>query len=123
MRTDNVVRRIEEAAVSICQVQFAIDDQQIAYDIVTALLDRHLVACAQQLGPIVSRYWWKGQQEDSHEWLVLLKTRSELSDTIMSVITEMHPYETPEVIVVPVLGGSEKYVQWVESETASAVTE
>jgi periplasmic divalent cation tolerance protein len=41
----------------------------------------------------------------------------------MSVITEMHPYETPEVIVVPVLGGSEKYVQWVESETASAVTE
>lgn len=103
--------------MSICQIQFAIDDQRNAEDIVNALLDSRLVACCQRLGPIVSRYWWKGSQEMTNEWLVLLKTRSDLSDAVVDLITGMHPYETPEVVVLPVTGGSATYLQWVESET------
>ncbi len=106
--------------MSICQIQFTIDDQQKADEIAVALLDRHLIACGQLLGPIVSRYWWKHEQEEASEWLVLLKTRTELSDAVVQVITEMHPYETPEVIVLPVIGGSETYLEWVESESASS---
>ena len=64
-----------EGAVDCVQVQFAIDDAEKADEIVAFLLDRHLVACGQRIGPMVSRYWWEGSLEQAEEWLVLLKTR------------------------------------------------
>ena len=100
--------------MSICQIQFAVDDEQTADSVIFALLARRLIACGQRLGPIVSRYWWKGQPEEADEWLVLLKTREELSRAVIGLITEMHPYETPEIIVLAVSGGNAAYLQWVE---------
>ncbi len=96
------------------QVQFAIDDPVRADAMVESLLDSRLVACGQRTGPVRSRYRWQGSLEEAEEWLVLLKTRTELTDRVIELVVDQHPYETPEVIVVPVVGGARGYLEWID---------
>lgn len=98
------------------QVQFAIDDAANADRIVERLLARRLVACGQRLGPIKSRYRWNGAEEVAEEWLVLLKTRDERVEATVEAILELHPYEVPEVVVVPITA-SDAYGHWIDEET------
>ena len=107
--------------VSCVQIQFTIDDMARADTIVESLLAQRLVACGQRTGPIVSRYRWKGSLRQSEEWLVLLKTRSELAERVIEEIVEGHPYETPEVIAVAITHGSAGYLQWIAESTAEEV--
>ena len=99
------------------QIQFAIDDPETADAIVGSLLARHLVACGQRSGPMTSRYWWRGSLEQGEEWLVLLKTRRELTSSVIEAVTADHPYDTPEVIALPVIEGAPGYLEWIESTT------
>ena len=100
-----------------CQVQFAIDDPEAADRIIDELLDRRLVACAQRLGPIESHYSWHGSREVATEWLVLLKTSAERAAATVTAVEELHPYEVPEVVIVPVTA-SGAYAHWIDVETA-----
>lgn len=100
------------------QVQFAIDDPERADAIVESLLARRLVACGQRLGPVTSRYWWNGSLEQAAEWLVLLKTRSELTSRVIESIVADHPYEVPEVVAVDIDQGSAGYLDWIVAVTA-----
>jgi periplasmic divalent cation tolerance protein len=102
------------------QVQFAVDDCAVADRITSILLAERLVACAQRLGPVTSRYQWKGSEETAEEWLVLAKTRVDLAERVVERIVAAHPYEVPEVIVVPVAGGAAAYLDWVDEVTAAA---
>jgi periplasmic divalent cation tolerance protein len=102
------------------QIQFAIDDPVRADAMVESLLDHHLVACGQRTGPIRSRYRWQGSLEEAEEWLILLKTRTELTDQVIEAVVAQHPYETPEVIAVPVVGGTPGYLEWIDQTTAGA---
>jgi periplasmic divalent cation tolerance protein len=102
------------------EVRFTIDDEAAADAIISALLAEKLVACGQRIGPIRSRYWWSGSIEQSEEWLVLLKTRSELSDRVIDTIVERHPYETPEVVAVPIVAGHADYLDWIDDVTGDA---
>jgi periplasmic divalent cation tolerance protein len=103
--------------VDCVQVQFAIDDAEKADEIVVLLLERHLVACGQRIGPMVSRYWWEGALEQAEEWLVLLKTRAELAARVTDAIVAAHPYQTPEVITLAIVEGSESYRAWIVAST------
>jgi periplasmic divalent cation tolerance protein len=106
--------------MSYVQVQFAIDDPEIADAIVESLLSRHLVACGQRSAPMISRYWWMGRLERAEEWLVLLKTRADLASPVIDAIVAAHPYETPEVIAVTIADGAHHYLQWIDEVTAAA---
>ena len=108
----------EGAGLGHVQVQFAIDDPERADAIVESLLVRRLVACGQRLGPVSSRYWWAGSLEQADEWLVLLKTRSELASQVIDAVVAHHPYETPEVVAVAVEGGAPGYLEWIDAVTA-----
>ncbi len=101
----------------IVQVQFTADSPEIADSIVRHLLDGRLIACGQRIGPVVSRYWWKGTQETSEEWLVIVKTTATLASAVSDSIGALHPYETPEILIVPVVGGNAAYREWIEAET------
>ncbi len=70
----------------------------------------------QIVGPITSTYWWKGSIETAEEWLCLIKTSQNLYADLEKAIKEMHPYETPEIIAIPILTGSSDYLQWLENE-------
>jgi periplasmic divalent cation tolerance protein len=102
------------------QVQFAIDDPERADAIVEALLADHLIACGQRTGPIHSRYWWEGRREEADEWLVLMKTRADLAPAVVDAITRQHPYETPEVVTLELVGGAPDYLGWIDEVTAPA---
>jgi periplasmic divalent cation tolerance protein len=106
--------------VAHVQVQFAIDDAERADAIVEALLAEHLIACGQLLGPIRSRYWWEGRLEQADEWLVLMKTRAELARQVVAAVGRHHPYETPEVVTLELVGGAADYLAWIDEVTAPA---
>jgi periplasmic divalent cation tolerance protein len=102
------------------QVQFAIDDAERADAIVEALLADRLIACGQRTGPIHSRYWWEGEREEAHEWLILMKTRADLAPAVVAAVIEHHPYETPEVVTLDLVGGAADYLAWIDEVTAPA---
>jgi periplasmic divalent cation tolerance protein len=84
--------------------------------IARALVEEHLAACTQIVGPITSIYRWKGQIETSQEYQCWAKSRRELYERIEAAICRLHPYEVPEILAIPIAAGSEKYLQWLEGE-------
>jgi periplasmic divalent cation tolerance protein len=81
------------------------------------LVDQRLAACVQIVGPITSTYRWQGAIETGQEWQCWAKTRRELYDRVEEAIRRIHPYEIPEILAVPVVAGSESYLNWIEQET------
>ncbi|MDQ7850520.1 MAG: divalent-cation tolerance protein CutA [Armatimonadota bacterium] len=78
-----------------------------------ALLDERLAACVNTL-PVHSAYWWRGTVEEAGETLLLVKTASRLLDALTARVRALHSYSVPEVIALPVVGGSADYLRWVE---------
>jgi periplasmic divalent cation tolerance protein len=110
---------VDDPLMDHVQIQFSIDDPAAAEGIVAALLAERLVACGQTVGPVVSRYWWQGTVQQSEEWLVLLKTRADLGAAVIDAVVALHPYETPEVVVLPVSAGAPGYLRWIDEVTAA----
>lgn len=87
-------------------------------------LARHLVeepqklaACVNVLPGVTSIYSWKGKVEEDGEVLMIIKTRRELLPKLTEEIKAKHPYEEPEVLALPAIGGSDSYLRWVIAET------
>jgi len=98
------------------QVLTSIESREGAEKIAKALVERRLAACVQIVGPIASIYRWQGKIERAQEWLCLIKSRAGLYKEIEAAIFEAHSYEVPEILAMPVLAGSEKYLAWLRSE-------
>lgn len=76
-----------------------------------------LAACAQVVGPIRSIYRWDGAIQDDTEHQCLFKTTLEQVDPLTEFIVERHDYDVPEVIALPIVGGSAAYLDWVTEQT------
>lgn len=85
-----------------------------------ALIDQRLAACVNLLTPCKSFYHWQGNVESADEVPVLIKTQRQHYVRVEQLIKMMHPYELPEVIMVPITGGLPAYLQWVAHETPSS---
>lgn len=83
-----------------------------------ALLVERLAACVNILGPILSIYQWKGRLERGREVAMLLKTRRALLDRATRRIEQLHSYEVPCVIALPISGGSDPFLGWLRDQTA-----
>src|SRR5690242_7872856 len=81
--------------------------------IADTLVQRRLAACVNVVGPISSVYRWKGKVERAQEWLLLIKTTAGAVDQVGEAIKDLHSYELPECVVLPIEGGSEAYLEWV----------
>jgi len=81
--------------------------------IARALVDDGLAACVSILEPMRSIYRWQGAIEESRERQVIAKTGAAQVDALAARIAGLHPYEVPELLVLPVKEGSEKYLQWM----------
>lgn len=85
--------------------------------IAKSLVEERLAACANVVFPMRSIYRWKGEICDEEEALLIIKsTKARLQDLIRRV-QNLHSYETPEIIALPVIQGSEEYLKWVQEET------
>jgi len=91
--------------------------EQSAHELALALVSERLAACAH-IHAIASIYRWKGEVTRDAEWAVLLKTREDLYDRAAARIRELHTYEVPEIIAVPITRGLPEYLAWIDAATA-----
>lgn len=83
------------------------------------LVGSRLVACANLLPGIRSIFQWKGEVQSEQEVLVIMKSRTELFDRIERRVRELHSYDVPEILAIPILAGSLPYLAWLREETDS----
>ncbi len=81
--------------------------------IATALVDAKLAACVSISPEVRSVYRWQGQIERSDEVLMTIKTKQEAYDRLEAALRELHPYDVPEIVAVPVTSGLADYVAWI----------
>jgi len=82
--------------------------------IAQALVERKLAACVNVVGPIRSVYRWKGEVENATEFLLIIKTTAQLFEAVHQAIRELHSYELPECIQLPLEAGSSAYLDWID---------
>ena len=102
---------------SYIQITTTTETKEQAENIAQHLVEAKLAACVQIVGPITSIYRWRGKVENAQEWLCLIKTQDDLYNKVEVAIKNQHPYETPEIIAVPIVKGSKEYLQWISEET------
>ncbi len=96
------------------QIVTTIDKKEAAETIAGTLVAMKLAACVQILGPIVSTYRWQGKVETAEEWQCLIKSRLDRYPDVEGVIKTLHPYDIPEIIVMPIIGGRKDYLDWID---------
>lgn len=89
--------------------------KQEAERIAELLINERLIACANIIGPVSSIFHWSGKIEHTEEYLMLLKSRKSLFDNLAETVKALHSYEVPEILVLPVIGGSEAYLNWLSN--------
>ena len=91
----------------------ASDDNE-ANKISDAILKEKLCACVNITKEVSSIYWWGGKLESSSEILMIIKTRKDKIEKLIEKVKEIHSYEVPEIIAVPIIYGNEDYLNWIE---------
>lgn len=86
--------------------------------IARALLDRRLAACVNILPGVRSLYRWQGKIEEDSELLLVIKTTAAAVETLKTAVAAMHPYEVPELVVLPIEDGAARYLEWIAANVA-----
>ena len=92
-------------------------DPETGERLVRQLVEERLVACGNLLGGMTSIYRWAGEVTREGELLVLLKARRAGVEQVFARVAELHPYEVPELVALPVIEVSDAYGRWVRQET------
>ena len=103
--------------MSFVEIRITAPDSQVAERVSRLLVEGGLVACVQEV-PITSTYVWNGAVERSTEVLLLAKTTAEAFDAVCAAVTEVHPYDVPEILAVPVSAALDAYAAWVKESVA-----
>jgi periplasmic divalent cation tolerance protein len=94
-------------------VMVTASNKQEAEKITQKLLEEKLIACANILGPVSSHFHWAGKIDKAEEYLLFMKSRSDLFDAVSAKVKTLHSYEVPEVLALPILKGSKAYLDWL----------
>lgn len=100
-----------------CVVLVTVPDRECGRRLAEALVAERLAACVSQLPGLRSRYRWQGAIEDEPEELLLIKTRRSRFPDLARRVRELHPYQVPEILALPVLDGWQPYLEWLAAET------
>jgi len=93
----------------------AFANEEDAARVVRVLVEERLIACGNLLPGGRSLYRWQGELADERETIVLMKTRKQDWAALVSRLSELHPYDTPECVAVRIAAGAPKYMAWLES--------
>ena len=100
-----------------CVVFVTMPAREDAENIAADLVSEKLVACCNLVPGVCSVYHWKGSVCRNEEVLMVMKTRRELFDQLCARVAELHSYEVPEVIALPIVAGHQPYLDWLREET------
>jgi len=81
------------------------------------IVERRLAACVNILPGMISHYWWEGKIERAEEAVMIVKTRAALADSVRQAVKELHSYQTPAIMVLPVENVDPDYHAWIVKET------
>lgn len=98
---------------SVVVVLSTCSDRQSAEILAAALVEEQLCACVNIVGPIASVYRWQGKVERSEEFLCIAKTTTTAVAALKLRLPQLHPYEVPELVVLPTIDGLPSYFDWV----------
>ena len=84
------------------------------------IVKRRLAACVNILPGMISHYWWQGALERGEEAVMLIKTRAALAEDVRRAVKELHEYDTPAIMVLPVESVDADYYQWILAEAKGA---
>jgi len=119
LRPDQALRRDQRGLPELteaCVILVTAGSEAEAETLAEALIEERLAACVQ-LMPIRSRYVWKGAVQRDDEVLLLIKTKAALFEAVRTRVRELHSYETPEVVMLPMTAADADYLAWIAGET------
>lgn len=94
--------------------------QEEANHIAETLVAEMLAACVNVVPGVTSIYRWEGEIQHDHEWLLIAKSHRDVLDNLVRRVQALHSYDVPEVIALPLVGGSEAYLHWLNQEVHGA---
>lgn len=100
-----------------CLLTTTVETEAAASRIATALVEEHLAACVQVIGPVRSTWRWQGAVEAGTEWLCVAKTTDSAAPAATARIKALHSYVLPELVITPIGGGDQDYLDWIRRET------
>ena len=98
-------------------VYITAEDTDEARAIGRALVESRLVACVNIIDGVNSMYWWEGAIQDDHEAVLIAKTREALVPELIEKVKELHSYECPCIVSMPIESGNVDFLRWIEDET------
>ena len=87
-----------------------------AQEVAKALLNNRLAACVNIVPKINSIFWWNDTLDSVQENLLIVKSKASLLSEIVRLVKEVHSYETPEIVALPIIGGNPDYLDWIGKE-------
>lgn len=97
-------------------------DEATARRIAETLVSERLATCVNRVTGTASTYFWDGRLQDDAEILLIMKTTAARLAGLDARLRALHPYEVPELVALPVVGGNERYLRWVRSGVAPEST-
>jgi len=87
-----------------------------AQQISRALLNQRKAACVNIVPKVSSLFWWQDKLDSAQENLLIVKTKASQLNAIVRLVKELHSYDIPEIIALPIIGGNQDYLEWIEKE-------
>ena len=107
-------RKMEEPAYIVLLTTTSNSEE--AQKIAKVLLSQRKAACVNIVPGISSLFWWQDKLDSAQESLLIAKTKASLLNEIVALVREIHSYEVPEIIVLPIIGGNQDYLDWIDKE-------
>ena len=90
-------------------------NKEEAIKIIRTLLEERLIACANIINFVSSFFWWQGKIRKEKEILVIMKSNQTLFKRLSKRVTELHSYDIPEILALPIVNGSQSYLDWMKT--------
>ncbi len=114
LKTEQIVLFVREP-MSQCLVFMTAGTKEEAAKIVRVLLKEKLIACGNIIDSVSSFFWWQDRIEEEEEVLVIMKSRENLFKKLSKKVIELHSYEIPEILAIPVVDGFKPYLNWMKT--------
>ncbi|QLA15834.1 divalent-cation tolerance protein CutA [Desulfolutivibrio sulfoxidireducens] len=105
--------------MSAAMIYITCENETQAREIGRTLVAERLAACVNILPGMTSLFWWEGEVREANEAVLLAKTRMTMADALTDRVRELHSYDVPCVVVLPILRGNPDFIRWIEEQTQS----